>query len=127
VYQGTFTNDPKQVAQWIADLDSEDFAARERASKALQNLGRVAVPSLRAALAATESLEAKRRLERLVAEAAKPTAPEVLRVERVLETLELMGGPEAREALETLAKGPQGAWLCQVASESLRRQREKKR
>ena len=48
----TFDDDPKRVAKLIADLDSEEFAVREQANKALRSLGRAALPALRKAPAA---------------------------------------------------------------------------
>jgi hypothetical protein len=127
VSRGAFNDDPKRVEKLIGDLDSDDFTVREQASKGLQNLGRVAVPSLRRALAGKGSLEVKKRLEKLLAAAGKSAPPEILRVGRALETLELMGGSEARQALEAMVKDARGTWLRQAVSESLGRQREGKR
>ena len=120
-------DDPKRVAALIADLDSDDFAARERASKSLRNLGPRALSALRTALdaKAKDGLEIRRRLEELIEGAAKPIPlpPELLRVGRVLETLELMEGAEGTRALTTIAdKGP-AAWLRDAAGAALRRQR----
>jgi hypothetical protein len=116
------------VAKLMSDLDSEDFAVRDQASKDLRNLGRLIVPALRKALEGNPSLEGKRRLEELIEDAAKATPPpEMLRVGRALETLELIGGPDARQAMEALVKESRIKWLGEAAGESLRRQREEKR
>jgi hypothetical protein len=124
----TFNDDPKRVAKLMSDLDSEDFAVRDQASKDLRNLGRLIVPALRKALKGNPSLEGKRRLEELIEDAAKATPPpEMLRVGRALETLELIGGPDARQAMEALVKESRMKWLGEAAGESLRRQREEKR
>ena len=121
--KGEFDDDPKRVAKLIADLDSEDFEAREAATKGLLTLGRAVVPSLRKSLSPKVSAELKARLEKLIAEAAKGAPPEMLRAGRVLEALELAGTDEARQALEALAKEAKGVWLREAASASLRRQR----
>jgi hypothetical protein len=120
----TFNDDPKRVAKLIADLDSDDFAVRDQASKDLRNLSRLIVPALRKAVESKQSPETTRRLEELLDEATKGSAaPEMLRVGRALETLELMGGTEARQTLETLAKDSRIKWLHDAAAESLKRQR----
>jgi hypothetical protein len=124
----TFDDDPKRVAKLIADLDSDDFDAREQAGKDLRNLGRLVVPALRKALEAKPGAEATQRLEKLLDEAAKAAPPpEVLRVGRALEALELMGGSDAAQALEAVKKDARTAWLREAAGEALRRQREDKR
>jgi WD40 repeat protein len=124
----TFDDDPKRVAKLIADLDSDDFDAREQAGKDLRNLGRLVVPALRKALEAKPGAEAQQRLEKLLGEAGKAAAPpEVLRIGRALEALELMGGSDAVQALEAVKKDARTAWLREAAGEALRRQREDKR
>ena len=50
----------EQVARLIADLDSEDFATRENASKELANLGRLAEQTLRKALEGKQSPEVQK-------------------------------------------------------------------
>jgi len=124
----TFNDDPKRTAKLIADLDSEQFSAREEAAKTLRTLGRAAIPALRAALAAQPSAEAKRHLQELLQSATKgQVSPEVLRIGRALETLELVSGSETREALAVLAKDVSAKWLREAASDSLRRVREERR
>src|SRR5207247_166007 len=113
----TFNDDPKRVAKLIGDLASDDFAVREQARKDLRNLGRLVVPSLRKALEGKPPLDTKQRLEELLADAANTTPPEMIRIGRTLETLELMGGAEARQALESLAKDARARWLCDAAGE----------
>src|SRR5438067_4393401 len=58
--------DERKVAQLVADLNSDQFTIRERASKELAKLGDSAEPALRKALAANPSAEVRRRLEALV-------------------------------------------------------------
>src|SRR5262249_46363391 len=97
--------DEKKIKQFIADLDSDDFDVREKASKDLEKLGKDAEPTLRAALAAGPSAEARLRLEKLL----KPLGSVELTAEqqrdvRAVRLLEQAGTPESRKLLETLLK-----------------------
>ncbi len=47
------------IAAWIADLDHDQFARRERASKAIQEIGEEAVPALRKVLKEKPTLEVR--------------------------------------------------------------------
>ncbi len=124
----TFNDDPKRVAKLIGDLESEEFAVRDRASADLKNLGRLVAPALRKALTPNAEPELKRRVQELLDECAKATpTSEVLRIGRALETLELMGGPEARETLIGLSKDVRTQWVREEAAAALLRLREEKR
>jgi RNA polymerase sigma factor (sigma-70 family) len=96
-----------RVGQWIRDLDDPQFAVREKASSELAKLGRQVEPELRRALARA-SPEARLRLERLLAAlpgaGGKAPDPERVRALRALEVLEQVGTPEARQAVEALAR-----------------------
>lgn len=98
--------DPKRVAQWIGDLDSACFAARQRAVKELETIGRPALGPLRKVLAGKPSLEFTRRAEPLVATISAKFQAETLRVVRAVEVLERIGTPQARRGLEDLAESP---------------------
>jgi WD40 repeat protein len=114
--------DAKQVRALIARLDDGEFAAREKASDDLKKLGDVVEPALKAALAKDPSLEAKRRLEALLAalDDARPTAGR-LRQMRAVQVLEAVASPEARELLEALSKGAPAARLTRDSKEALTR------
>ncbi len=58
--------DARQLRRWIGDLDSDDFATRDRASQELKKRAHAAGPALRKALADNPSPEARRRLELLL-------------------------------------------------------------
>jgi hypothetical protein len=58
--------DDKQVARWIADLDSETFAVRDKAGEELARLGHAVTPFLRKALEAKPSAEVRHRIEQLL-------------------------------------------------------------
>lgn len=58
--------DAKKIAQLIADLDSNQFATREKASEELTKLGRLAEEALRKQLAGKPPLEVAKRVEALL-------------------------------------------------------------
>jgi RNA polymerase sigma factor (sigma-70 family) len=98
------------LARLVADLAGDRFADRERATAALERLGDLAGPALRQALAGGPSLEARRRIERLLDRLDAPlTDPALLLAVRGVEVLERAGTPEARALLGELAKGAAGA------------------
>ncbi len=59
--------DAERVKQWIADLDSDQFAIRERATRQLEALGEAVAPALRKALDGKLSVEARKRIDTLLA------------------------------------------------------------
>jgi WD40 repeat protein len=112
----------ERLRKLIADLDSRSYATRTRATKELGELDEIAVPSLRAALKADPPLEARRRLDKLLAAATRPVkSPEWLRALRALYCLERPGTAETRALLADLAKGAPEARLTQEARGCLRR------
>jgi hypothetical protein len=114
--------DAKRIAQLIAQLDHDDFAVREQATKDLESLGQQAEDALRKAAGASPSAEAARRLAGLLEKvAAGATTGERLREIRALEVLEGLGPPEARKLLEELARGAPEAALTREAKASLER------
>jgi WD40 repeat protein len=115
-------DDARRITRLIADLDSDEFQVREKASKELAKLGKRAEPAVRKALAGTLSAEATRRLEGVMRELGKPSVPsDRLQAERALEVLELIRTPEAGQALEDLAKGSKNRWFKEAVADSLRR------
>jgi hypothetical protein len=115
-------DDPGRITRLIADLDGNEFAVRDKATKELSQLGKRAEVLLRQALQGTPSLEMKRRIEAVLANAAQLTlTPQRLQAERALEVLERAGTDEARKVLEELAKERRNRWLKEAVAESLRR------
>ncbi len=106
----------------IADLDSEDFAVRNAAHKALAELADIAVPAMRKALASTPPLEQRKRLEELVdrVETKKLTAAE-LQLTRAIDVLVRHGTPETRQLLTALSAGAPGALATTEAQAALKR------
>jgi hypothetical protein len=104
--------DPRRLARLLAELDSEEFAQREEATR---ELGR---------LAGGPSPEARRRidglLDRLREERLRPSA-ERRRAVRAVEVLEQVGDAGAREGLAALARGAPEAQLTVEAKTALER------
>jgi RNA polymerase sigma factor (sigma-70 family) len=116
--------DEKRVARLIADLDSDEFAVREKAADELDKLGESAAGAVRQALAGRPSAELRRRLEALLDKQAAEEwapAPDRLRAVRALEMLEQVGTPEAKKLLAELAQGAPEAWLTREAKAALGR------
>jgi WD40 repeat protein len=113
--------DARQVARWVADLDSEEFAVRQRASRELEKLDELAEPALKRAKD-SPSAEVRRRVQLLLERLARAEdMPERLRLTRALEALERMDTAESRRLLRDLAAGAPEAWLTREAQGTLRR------
>jgi hypothetical protein len=114
--------DLKRIAGLIAQLDDDDFAVRERASRELGRFGARADEALRKAAAAKPSAEVARRIRELLKEIEDgAVSGDRLREVRALEVLEGLGTPEARRLLEELANGAPDAALTREAKASLER------
>lgn len=115
--------DAKGIDKLIADLDSNQFVVREKAMQELDRLGRLVEPALKKALATQQpSLELRRRMERLLEKMEGPvSSPDLLRSLRALEVLEEIGSSEARQIIESLAKGSPDDELTQQAQAALAR------
>jgi WD domain, G-beta repeat len=114
--------DPKQVALLIADLDSQRFVVREKASRELEKMVEAAEPMLRAALENGPSLELRRRVERLLTPLEqRPLPASRLRARRALLTAERIGTAGARALVERLTRGNPRAWLTHEARRVLAR------
>lgn len=111
-----------KVERLLADLDSDDFATREKATQALIELGAVAEPALRQASEKGASLEVRRRVERILrGVVARQETAEELRQLRAVEGLEYCAKPEARKLLQALSRGADEARLTREARVALDR------
>jgi WD40 repeat protein len=120
--QPTRSADPALPRQLIAELDSERFATRTKAQANLEELGERASAALREALGRKPSLEARRRLEALLARQRDPIRDtETLRAVRAIAVLEDIGTPKARSVLKTLAGGLVDTRQTQEARKALER------
>jgi WD40 repeat protein len=107
----------------IRDLESTKFRVRQQAWEELEKLGELAEPALHKALAAQPSLEALRRIQRLLEKlaGAAPLSPDRVRLVRAIEVLEQIGSPQAQEVLRSLAGGAPGALPTREAQAALDR------
>jgi hypothetical protein len=113
---------PARLARLIAQLDSDQFPAREEATRELERLGEAAGAALRQALAETSSPEVRKRAKRLLERlASQALVAGQTRQVRALKVLEHSGTPESQRALEVLARGAPGARLTREANASLER------
>lgn len=111
-----------QLAKFLADLDADDFAARERASRELAKLGASAAPALERAEAAARSPEVRRRLALLLEGCPAPVLPPAeRRGVRAVTALEHVGTPAAQALLRRLSEGAPEAPLTAEAKAALRR------
>jgi WD40 repeat protein len=113
------------VESLAADLDDESFEVRDRASREMEPLGPEAVFALRAALERSTSVEARSRIQKALARIKKSgdespgITPQGIRLAVAL--LEENDIPEARRALEELAKGPATSLVSREARAALER------
>jgi WD40 repeat protein len=114
--------DRKRLERLVADLDSDAFPVREKASASLDAAGFAAEDLLRKALEKAPSLEARGRLEHLVARLdARVAAPGFLRAVRAVELLECIGTPPARLLLTKLLGEVKDIAIETEMQDSLRR------
>jgi WD40 repeat protein len=114
--------DDRTLRQLVADLDSDEFQTRQQATARLEGLEGQAVPALEEALAWKPSLEARRRIEGLLARHRGPVRqPEVLRAIRAVAVLEDIGTSAARQLLKRLAAGAESARQTREARNALER------
>jgi WD40 repeat protein len=112
----------ERLARLIADLDSDQFAVREAATKALAALDSRAAPAMREALRNNPPLESRKRLEELIRLAeTKTLSPEDLRIGRAIDVLERLATAEARTLLKVLAGGAPEALTTTAARAALKR------
>jgi RNA polymerase sigma factor (sigma-70 family) len=114
--------DPKRIRRLLADLDSEVFAVREAASKALLGLDEQAIPYLAEALKGPKSLEFRLRANRILEQKRRAAiTSEQLRQIRAVTVLEWVGDGASKQLLKRWAGGPAGALLTVEASAALKR------
>jgi hypothetical protein len=110
------------VRRLVADLDSEQFAVRSKATAQLEKLGDQAESALLEATAGRPSLEVRRRVEQLLAKLDRQAlSPQMIQRVRAVEILELLDSSESRQLLESLAGGQQYARQTREAKAALQR------
>ena len=109
-----------KIQRWIADLDSDQFAVRESASKELAKFDAQIESHVRKALKRNVAPETARRLERILS-TVESLDSNAVRTIRSITILERIGSPDARAVLEALAGGAPGSLATEEATESLQR------
>ena len=94
--------DDQAIARLIVQLDDDDFAVREQASRALEQQRPRVLPLLRKALETATSGEVRGRLEAILKGGANGPSPETLRLWRVDHLLQVIGTPGALRLRATL-------------------------
>jgi hypothetical protein len=113
--------DPKRVEKLIADLDSEEFAVRDKAAKELVKVADQIEPALNKAKKTNSSPEVQRRIGAILSGPYVPPTGERLRVIRAIAAVERIGTREARDVLRRLAEGDPTARETREANEALAR------
>jgi hypothetical protein len=111
----------ERIERPIADLDSDDFDVRQRASREMERRATDAEPALLRALARGPSAEARRRIEALLERPRGAPPPEELRQVRAVQVLERAASAEARQVLRDLAQGEPDAPVTAEARAALQR------
>jgi WD40 repeat protein len=118
--------DPQTLPPLIADLDSSEFEAREKAARALEALRELAVPALRQALGGRPTAEVRRQAEQILDTMERqPLSSEQLQTLRAVEVLEQLGTAEARGLLEKLAAGAPEARQTREAKTAMERLKQR--
>jgi WD40 repeat protein len=112
----------KKIADLIAKLEDDDPGTRERATQELVELGSLAEPALRKAMAARIGPEALRRARQIVQriDSASPALANLQAI-RAVEALERIASPAARTLLEAFSHGDDEAPLTLHARSALAR------
>ncbi len=114
--------DGAKIQQWITDLSSAKYNARQAAGKELARVGEEAKGPMQMALTGDLPLETHRRLVLLLASLPEvPLKGPTVRNIRAITVLERIGSPSAQAVLRHLATGAPGARATEEAKASLQR------
>ncbi len=114
--------DAGKVRKLIGQLDDDRYAVREAATQELTELGGQAAAQVAKTLQDELSEESKRRLK-LIAKRVRDAdhPPQMRRTLRAVMVLEMIGTPEARQVLQSLAQGAPEVPVTQDATAALKR------
>jgi RNA polymerase sigma factor (sigma-70 family) len=107
----------EKVAALLRDLDSDTFETRDAATRELERFDEAVTADLQRLARTSESVEARKRAERLLARIDNGR----LQRERAIEILEMIGSAAAVKLLESLADGQPDAPLTRDARGALHR------
>jgi len=97
--------DRQRVQALLDDLSHDQYGRRDKAMEQLEKLGALCEPLLRAAVQKPPSMDARRRMEKLLAKLEEPLpSSDTLQVLHILEALELANTVEARQLLQVLGR-----------------------
>jgi hypothetical protein len=112
----------EEMQELLAKLDSQQYAAREKAQKELERVVIDVEPRLRAFLRTDPPPEARHRVERVLASARSGAQfAKFCQQVRGVQALEYIGTAAARRHLQALANGPIGNRLTTEAACALHR------
>lgn len=114
--------EPEKWAEWLRSLDAPAFRDREAAMKELKKVAETIAGELRAARAATTSLEVHERLSKILA-MTYPESLESVRRTRILELVEWCGTSDAKALLKSWSASAPGSLLATEAKVTLARLR----
>jgi len=116
------------LARLLADLDSDDFKVRDKATAELEKQGETAERALRLALEGKVSPEVKERITRVLGKIERPMAATSAVCDlRMVEVLERIASSEAATILDQLAKDMPDTQLAREATSALQRLNKDKR
>jgi HEAT repeat protein len=113
--------DLKAVPGLIEDLESTDFATRQRAARQLEQIGQPARPFLERALANNPPAETRRRAGDLLDKLKDTAAAYELRKMRIIDVLEHINTAAARDLLQQIADGKYDPAYADEAKRALQR------
>jgi hypothetical protein len=112
--------DPALLDRIFRDLDAPEFAVRDKADRALNQLGVGALAGARERAGKSQSAEVKQRANRFLRRFDNTDiGPDRIRIARALEVLAMVNTPGARKLVETLAAGALEVWETEIARRTL--------
>jgi hypothetical protein len=120
--RSTAAPDAQLVAKWIAKLDDDKFAEREKATTELRTFNELIEPVLLKTLESPASDEVRGRVAQLLKRVEAPNMSQgIVRSLRIVEILDRIATPEAKQLLTEFAKGTPETWLVREAKLALSR------
>ena len=111
----------ERLRRLIANLDDDDVAVRDAATRDLAGVVAQAAPALRDALTGGVSPEQRRRIEGLLEGVHRMQPGDALRGVRAVRVLERIGSSDSHRILDALSSGDPAAPLTQEARDALAR------
>jgi WD40 repeat protein len=114
--------DRKRVERLLADLDSDHFVTREKATRDLTSLGELAIIPLQRFMKKPSSVESDRRAHLIFKNLSEPVpTPDRLRTLEVLELLEQLRSPRAVALLQEIGRDALVPQIWREAGQAARR------